>query len=97
MRFVSDRHPAAPPVNLADFYRAEFIKHQQCIERQRAYYSERAMQDVEEALARVLSELDHLCTKQNADEVVGRLLKSFDLVTGLSAYSTWSDQPTKLH
>jgi hypothetical protein len=97
-RFVNDRHPAAPPLNgLADFYRQEFIKHQQCIERQRAYYSERALHDVEEALTRVLSQLDTLCAKKNADQVVGKLLRTFDAVTGLSAWSAWSDQTPKLH
>jgi len=29
-----------------------------------------------------------LCSKDNADEVVGRLLRQFDVVTGLSA---WTD------
>ena len=98
MRFVSDRHPAAAlPVSLADFYRAEFIKHKHCLEQQRPYYSERAMHDVEEALTRVLGQLDQLCTQQNADEIVSRLLRTFDRVTGLSSYSAWSEQPTRLH
>jgi hypothetical protein len=98
MRFVSDRHPAAPPVTvLADFYRQEFIKHRQCLEQQRAYYSERAIHEMEEALSRILGQLDHLCTKENADQVMGRLLRTFDLLTGLSAYSAWSDQPPRLH
>lgn len=94
MRIVSDRHPAAPPATgPADFYREEFIKHQQCIQRQREYYSERAIHDMEEALSRVLSQLDTLCAKKNADQVVGKLLRTFDLVTGLSK----SDETTKLH
>jgi hypothetical protein len=96
-RFVSDRHPAAPFNGTADFYRQEFIKHQKCIEKQRAYYSERAMHDVEAALSRVLSQLDTLCAKENADQVVGKLLRTFDAVTGASAWATWSDQSPKLH
>jgi hypothetical protein len=98
LRFVSDRHPTSPPVSLmADFYRQEFIKHRQCLEQQRAYYSERAINQMEEALARVLAQLDTLCTKENADQVVGKLLRTFDLLTGLSAYSAWSEQPPTLH
>lgn len=98
MRFVSDRHPAAAPVNVvADFYRQEFIKHRKCLEEQRAYYSERAIHEMEEALSHILAHLDQLCTKSNADQVMGKLLRKFDLLTGLSAYSAWSDQPPTRH
>lgn len=37
---------------------------------------------------RVMSQLDLLCTKADADMVVSRLLRQFDIVTGLSG---WSD------
>jgi hypothetical protein len=43
---------------------------------------------VEEALTRVMSQLDRLCTTADADQVVSRLLQQFDVVTGLSA---WTD------
>jgi hypothetical protein len=55
------------------------------------------MHDVEEALTRVLGQLDQLCAQQNADEIVSRLLRTFDRVTGLSSYSAWSEQPTRHH
>lgn len=98
MRFVSDRGLAAPPPSvLSDFYKQEFIKHRECLEQQRAYYSERAISEVEEALARVLAKLDQLCAKENAGEVVSRLLRKFDLLTGLSAFSAWSDHPSRRH
>ena len=32
---------------------------------------------------KVIGQLDRLCTKDNADEVVGKLLRQFDVVTGL--------------
>jgi hypothetical protein len=35
-----------------------------------------------------MGQLDQLCTKDNADELVSSLLKKFDVVTKLSA---WSD------
>ena len=35
-----------------------------------------------------MSQLDRLCTKADADQVVSRLLQQFDVVTGLSA---WTD------
>ena len=40
-----------------DFYREEFIKHQQCLERQREYYSDRTIKEVEAALARIIGQL----------------------------------------
>jgi hypothetical protein len=76
----------------ADFYREEFVKHQRCLEMQREYFSERAIGDAEAALTRIMAQLEQLCTKEDADQLVSRLLRKFDLVTGLSA---WSDQ--KLH
>lgn len=77
----------------ADFYRQEFLKHRECLARQREYFSERAITHADQALARVLSELDHLCTCDNADQLIAALLRKFNLVTNLSA---WSD-PRQLH
>ena len=55
---------------------------------QREFFSEGAISDAERALTKVMSQLDRLCTKADADQVVSRLLRQFDVVTGLSA---WSD------
>lgn len=89
-RFLTDSRPPAEPVfhSVSNFYREEFLKRQRCLEQQREFYSERAINDVEQALVKVIAQLDRLCTKDNADEVVGRLLRQFDVVTGLSA---WTD------
>ena len=53
-RFLSDSEPAPEPGLhcLTDFYREELIKCQRCLELHREYYSERAIHDVEVALAR---------------------------------------------
>ena len=48
---------------LADFYREEFLKHQRCLEQQREYYSNSAIAPVEQALTRVISQLEHLSKK----------------------------------
>ena len=77
----------------AEFYREEFIRHRQCLAEQREYFSERAISDADRALAQVLGQLDQLCAKDDAEQVIGRLLRTFNAVTGLSA---WSD-PKKLH
>jgi hypothetical protein len=85
-RFLTDSRPQSEPVfhSLSNFYREEFIKCQRCLEQQREYYSERTISDVEAALTRVLSQLDRLCKKADADKVVSRLLRQFDVLTGLS-------------
>ena len=64
------------------------IKCQRCLEQQREYYSETAISDLERALTQVMSQLDNLCTKADADKVVSKLLRQFDVVAGLSA---WTD------
>lgn len=89
-RFLTDSRPQREPVfhSLTNFYREEFVKCQRCLDEQREYYSERAIRDVEQALTRVMSELDRLCTNGEADRVVSNLLRQFDIVTGLSA---WTD------
>jgi hypothetical protein len=92
---LTDRHAvlSACPTSLIDFYREEFLKHHQCLQAQREYFSEQAICGVERALQRVMADLEHLSGKADADEVMARLLREFDVVTGLSG---WSD-PLKAH
>jgi hypothetical protein len=92
-RFVTDSRPISAQHPLTEFYREEFVKHRRCLQQHRAYFSEGAITDVEAALTRILGQLEQLCSKDNADEVVSDLLKKFDVVTGLSA---WSD-PRRTH
>jgi hypothetical protein len=94
LRFLTDTRPASARYTVStDFYREEFLKHHRCLEKQREYYSERAINRAEEALGRILGQLDRLCATRNGEELVCRLLRQFDTVTGLSA---WSD-PKKVH
>jgi len=87
-RFVTHSRPINASHPVTEFYREEFIKHRRCLQQQRAYFSETAITDVEAALTRIMGQLEHLCSKGNADEVVSSLLKKFDVVTGLSS---WTD------
>ena len=87
-RFVTDSRPISAQHPVAEFYREEFLKHHRCLQQQRPYYSEGAITDVEAALTRIMAQLEQLCTKDNADQLVSSLLKQFDVVTNLSA---WSD------
>jgi hypothetical protein len=89
-RFLADSRPQCDPVlhSVSNFYREEFVKCKRCLEQQREFFSEGAISDAERALTKVMSQLDRLCTKADADQVVSRLLRQFDVVTGLSA---WSD------
>jgi len=93
-RFVSPVRVSRGVVpRVSDFYREEFLKHRECLARQREFYSERAITDADGAIALVLNRLDSLCAKEDAHQVMSRLLRSFDIVTGLSA---WSD-PRQMH
>ena len=82
-----------PGTTRTDFYREEFLKHRRCLEQQREYYSDGAITSVEAALTRIISQLEHLSAKQDADQLVSSLLRKFNVVTGLSS---WTD-PKKLH
>ena len=87
--------PAAPATvsALADFYREEFLKHHQCLQAQREYFSAQAIESAENALLKIIADLDRLSEDANSEQVVAQLLKEFDVVTGLSG---WSD-PAKAH
>ena len=89
-RFLTDAQPSCEPVfySVSTFYREEFLKCQRCLEQQREYFSERAISDAEQALTRVMSQIDHLSAKADAAQVVSRLLQQFDVVTGPTA---WTD------
>jgi hypothetical protein len=84
---------ARPGSNRTDFYREEFLKHRRCLEQQREYYSDSAITSVEAALTRIISQLERLSAKENADQVVSGLLRKFNVVTGLSG---WTD-PKNIH
>lgn len=92
-RFATDMRPISAQHPIIEFYREEFIKHHRCLQQQRPYYSESAITDVEAALARILNQLEQLSAQDNAPQLVSSLLKRFDIVTGLSA---WSD-PKRTH
>lgn len=87
-------HTAPPGVStLTEFYREEFLKHHKCLQAQREHYSAQAIENAENALLKILADLDRLSEQTNAEQIVARLLKEFDVVTGLSGFS----DPHKIH
>ena len=82
-------HTAVPPGTsaLSAFYREEFIKHHKCLQAQREYYSDQAINSAEAALLKIISEMDRLSEDANAEQLVAKLLREFDIVTGLSGWS----------
>ena len=94
-RFLTDPRPLSGHSRTVhvEFYREELIKHKRCLQIQREYYSEKAVNSAEHALNRLLNELDRVCRQKDADLVMGHLLRQFDSVTGLSG---WSD-PKKVN
>jgi hypothetical protein len=89
-RFAIDSRPIHA---IAEFYREEFVKHHRCLQEQRDYYSDVAITEAEAALQKIISQLEYLSTRENAPQLVSNLLKKFDVVTGLSA---WTD-PKQTH
>lgn len=92
-RFLTARPASQSSSWRIEFYREEFVKHHRCLQRQREFFTPQAIQNVETALLRIIAQLDNLSAKDDADAVVAELLKEFDVVTGLSA---WSD-PHNVH
>lgn len=86
--FLLDK--AAPPSvsALTEFYREEFLKHHKCLQAQREHYSAQAIENAENALLKIIADLDRLSADANAEQKVEKLLREFDVVTGLSG---WSD------
>jgi len=100
IRFASVNPSSIPwPVSgptlecLARFFREEVVKHHRCLEEQREYYSDVAISQAEEALSRVMGQIEQLSRRADASEVVEELLRQLDVVTRLSA---WAD-PGTLH
>ena len=88
-RYLTDSRLPEPAIHsVQDFYREEFIKCQRCLDKQREYYSERTISDVERALTQVMSQLDQLCEQNKANQVVSHVLQQIDLVAG---HSAWAD------
>ena len=86
---------AVPPFvsALSDFYREEFVKHHQCLQAQREYYSDQAINSAETALLKIIAAMDRLSEGANAEQLVAKLLREFDAVTGLSGWT----EPNKVH
>ena len=91
--FLLDPSTPATVSALTEFYREEFRKHQQCLQAQREYFSAQAIENAENALLKIIADLDRLSEKANAEHVVAQLLRELDVVTGLSG---WSD-PCKVN
>lgn len=88
-RVVTGHWPSSAlhPGVLVDFYKAELVKHQRCLRYQRPYYSEGAYSSAEQALLRLIANLDRVCQSKDADQVMVHLLKQFDVVTNLSGWA----------
>jgi hypothetical protein len=87
MARVSSHRVSNVPGTVHDFYRTEFLRHRECLALQREYFSERAITDADQALARVIGQLEEICERDGADQLITRLLRQFNAVTGLSGWA----------
>jgi hypothetical protein len=92
-RHFTDRPGPSPSSPITDFYKEEFLKHHRCLQQQREFFSTQAIKNAESALLRIISQVDNLSKKEDANQVVAELLREIDVVTKLSA---WSD-PHNVH
>jgi hypothetical protein len=92
-RLFNTRPGPSPSSPIIEFYKEEFLKHHRCLQQQREFFSSQAIKNAESALLRIISQVDKLSTKEDANQVVAKLLREIDVVTKLSA---WSD-PQKVH
>jgi hypothetical protein len=92
-RLSNNRPGPSPSSPIIEFYKEEFLKHHRCLQEQREFFSTQAIKNAESALLRIISQVDKLSTKEDANQVVAKLLREIDVVTNLSA---WSD-PQKVH
>lgn len=86
-------HSCSPTYTRIEFYREEFLKVRECLEHQREYFSAQAISNVEEALGRILAELEHLSDRHDADDIVEAWLRQFCCITRPDA---WCD-PSQVH
>ena len=92
-RFMTDQRPSStPPSGIPiDFYRDELIRHQCCLRRQREYYSELAYRSPSGRWRGCCRGSISCADRRTPPQVMGHLLRQFDIVTNLSA---WSDPKT---
>lgn len=69
------------------------MKLHECLQLQREVFPEGVVSRAEGALTRAMAQLDELCVQQDADTVVGDLLRRFDVLARLAA---WND-PRRVH
>ncbi len=93
LRFLTGCRSSIASPSTLQFYREEFLKHRRCLQQQRECYSDTSLREVDAALTRILARLEQLCKQDNANQVVSDLLRQFDVVTRLSA---WTD-PRHVH
>lgn len=77
----------APCKCLAAFFREEFAEHRRWIRQQREHFSDSAVEQAEDVLARVMGQIDRLCQRDDAGEVIEQLLRQLDLITKLSTHT----------
>ena len=73
---------------IADFYRVEFQKHRARLSERRRLYGESTYKQVDDALGRLLAEIDLVVGLENFEDLAGQLLAKIDSITHLSSRRT---------
>lgn len=78
-------HTAVRKRLIVNFYREEFRRHRERLEAQRVFFEEKAYEEVETVVDRLISEMETICEVENFEELASNLLQRIDIVTNLSA------------
>jgi hypothetical protein len=70
--------------SIAHFYREEFVKHKLRLVSQKDFYSEKTFQELDAALDKIISEMDHISRLDDFSELASHLLSKIDFITHLS-------------
>jgi hypothetical protein len=73
---------------ISDFYKEEFLKHRVRLERQRDFYSDPALDDIEMALDKIINEIDSICRVDQFTQIASHLLERIDFIAHLSGSPT---------
>jgi len=70
---------------ISAFYREEFVRHRSRLETQRSFFSEDTISEIEDALDKIIEEIDRISQVENFNELASHLLHRIDAVTTLSS------------
>ena len=80
---------------IIEFYKEEFLKHQNRLKIQKEFYSDESFREMETALEKIITEIETICQIDRFNELASHLLERIEIITSLSASP--SSQSQRIH